>query len=289
MTDIEWGPAIAVDGKRPEGTSLPARGWQYNCADYQGWATGKYDGAHGYMWADISHIRLPADHPHYRQPAPIDWSGELEAVHEDGRVVEAKPYTMRDEPSWLRQVVAANGMTWGFDDAGQTALRGEYGWHIRNAPGHENFTPDQTSEQEAMALVREMADTYVDNIPHEIARFFERADGIVTPQPTPQADTKPDVTARMEALVRRMASETHGRRGSDYDEARAIVALLPELVDPDLIEARRLVAEKFDGGTKSLNGDAVRAGARDHAHDVQLAYSCIKRGRELALAGETGK
>lgn len=326
MTDIKWGPAIAVDGKQPE--------WLGD-EDLMQWSRcghvwyGAGHPANRYFLADdycIGFIRLPADHPYYRQTeaaipegmkvwhggdaapadwdsekpiaviddgtvsiryghrwdwsrepvnayghkllrvvaytpaaAPIDWSGELEAVHEDGRV-EAVTLMMvetDDDGDFTTDQYLSDhrGVTRWWTREGRPSPEAgatNVGWRIRNVP-----------------------------------------------QPTPQADTKPDsdmgitispdLTARMEALVRKLATWTwvaHTNADKDYAEARAIVALLPEPVDPDLIEARRLVAEKFDGGTKSLAGDAVRAGARDHAHDVQLAYDCIKRGRALALAGE---
>jgi len=175
MTDIEWGPAIAVDGKRP--------GW---LADDDKAVCG----CHGHeirpsttLWFSVESLRLPADHPHYRQP-------------------------------------------------------------------------------------------------------------------TPQADTKPDVTTRMEALVRGLAE---GHRGSwtwaaeKIDEARAIVALLPEPVDPDLIEAREIVAKccKWfsNAADQRLMVPSILDGSWDEAKAglVQATLAAIKRGRELALAGETGK
>lgn len=166
MTDIEWGPAIAVDGKRPGWLQdlQPIRG-TYNHGRYP-WVGDDTYLAKQFHWEHVASIRLPADHPHY------------------------------------------------------------------------------------------------------LARFFERDDSVATPQPTPQADTKPDLTARMEALVRAMVRPNTMHWGGDYTEARAIVALLPEPVDPDTEEAERIAYEMQE----ALPRDLVEAG--------------IKRGRALALAGE---
>lgn len=239
--DIEWGLAISVDGKRP--------GWledEATCAVRDGDVWCGLDDpltADYWQWSTVTAFRLDLDHPHYRQPAPIDWSGELEAVHEDGRVVPVKlfsgpdndgDYAVRPAPDGSNSCFRPDGSKW----VGRF-IKADTGWRIRN----------------------------------------------VTPQSTPQADTKPDVTARMEALVRRMAladicsTQTDLVQQSIYD-ARAIVALLPEPVDPDLIEARRIVSEQgYPADYDNVDDDSI----------VGIAYACLKRGRELALAGETGK
>jgi len=62
-----------------------------------------------------------------------------------------------------------------------------------------------------------------------------------------QPDTS-DLTARMEKLVREMAGSGAGFI-ADYrttEEARAIVALLPPVVDADLVEARKLCAKLYN-------------------------------------------
>lgn len=173
----------------------------------------------------------PADHPHYRQPAPIDWSGELEAVHEDGRVWRVTRVRNWGNDEWPHAGVADGDDIYMRNDG--RCSRKEWGdmpgWRIRN-----------------------------------------------TPQPTPQADTKPDLTARMEALVRKMATWTwvaHTDADKDYAEARAIVALLPEPVDPLHVEARMI---------------AQRHGIveQDERAPVYLAIEEALRGRALALAGE---
>lgn len=246
MTNIEWGPAIAVDGKRP--------GWikdeEAMLAVWSGGAISWPDGwdakrlSEDAQWHRIDAVKLPADHPHYRQPVPIDWSGELEAYNVDGRVVPAK------------FMCHASGGTADvrFDGKDYNALKpagyiGD-GWRIRN----------------------------------------------VTPQPTPQADTKPDVTARAPCMtiseVREMVA-----KGEDAVIATMLERdyALPEPVDPDLIEAREIVAKccKWFSNTadQRLMVPSILDGSWDEAKAglVQATLAAIKRGRELALAGETGK
>lgn len=224
MTDIEWGLAIAVDGKRP--------GWLDCDQKILPIVPGKPELvariAGNHVWdlrgVKTTHIHLPADHPHYRQPAPIpegmkpwhggdaapaDWDSEKPiAVIDDGKV--SIRYGHRWD--WSREPVTAYG--------------------------------------------------------HKLLRVVA-----YTPQPTPQADTKPDLTARMEAFVQRVATEAdYPCQMVDFrNEARAIVALLPEPVDPDEDEAMQLAAEIRCGGPS-----------------VKLALAAIKRGRALALAGKVG-
>jgi len=333
---VVWGPAIAVNGKRPgwleQGQEFQAGGGSF---DWFGIASvGKphiWNRAPNTepSWNGVDHIRLPADHPHYRQPvqeksyitglkgmsfrpmdtqaafergmkpwdggdaapddwdgkevltrsgemvdpkdardaftwghaspddklrmphfdivaynpkpSPIDWSGELEAVHEDGRVVPVQlksgpdpdgDYNVTPAPEGGHNCFRPDGSKW----VGKY-LKPDTGWRIRN----------------------------------------------VTPQPAPQADTKPDVTARMEALVREIAE--HGPHAfiTKYmaEEARAIVALLPEPVDPDLIEAREIAAAYLNAPVSD-----VRDGGYDSSPEVGCALMGLKR-RGIALAGET--
>lgn len=235
MTDIEWGPAIAVDGKRPgwlcsgewrRVRTLAVGEWQTADIESPGDTIPDMD---EWNWGDITAIRLPADHPHYRQPAPIDWSGELEAVHEDGRVVAAIA-TGR----YVRWQIS--GRSW--HTHRRDGSTGFAGWRIRN----------------------------------------------VTPQSTPQADAKPDVTARAPCMtiseVRKMVA-----KGEDAVIATMLERgyALPEPVDPDLIECRRVMAQRYPD-----SADNILAGAWDH-NAVGDSLACVVACRELALAGETGK
>lgn len=95
-------------------------------------------------------------------------------------------------------------------------------------------------------------------------------------------------------LVERMVALVRGIRGSGslcyakevehlYDEASAIAALLPEPVDPDLIEARKIVAER-NGNLRIECGYRQRVldGQEDDHPAVMNTLAAIKRGRELA-------
>jgi hypothetical protein len=52
-------------------------------------------------------------------------------------------------------------------------------------------------------------------------------------------------------------------------------------VDPDLIEAREIVAKWYDTYRRPIVAKALRGGDRDHFSEVQLTLAGIKRGREL--------
>lgn len=94
------------------------------------------------------------------------------------------------------------------------------------------------------------------------------------------------------ALVERMAvhilecDEVHGIRPKDadsrrrYDEMKAIAALLPRPVDPDLIEARGIAKPWliYDGAYSIDNGYC------DEQPAMKAILTAIKRGRELAQA-----
>jgi len=251
--NIEWGPAIAVDGKRP--------GWleksdMFLAKGLKSWYGSPWGGDHLQLphWEPVSHIRLPADHPHYRQPAPIDWSGELEAVHEDGRVVAVR-LSERDQPdrdgdyclSEFLEPRKSQGMYFKADGSQSYDSGGGRLWRIRN----------------------------------------------VTPQPTPQADTKPDVTARMEALVRKVDHRYHhgvadyqaiGREAHEWmREAAAIVALLPEPVDP--LEEAKTVLDVFLAAYQAMPDTTLVERGPD---DDLLTYGHL-RTILRALTGEAGK
>jgi len=239
--DIQWGPAIVVDGKRP--------GWLKD-GDKIRWYSSNMGDA---WWDNLSHrgyvpvgrlafdreshsIRLPADHPHYRQTevAPIDWSGELEAVHEDGRVV---------------RVTVAKG-------------------------------PDKDGDREVMPQLDEVGRLFgKDGTPWSNNGWRIRN----VAQPTPQADTKPDLTARMRALATRIADNWSLPPGPVWGkEAQAIAVELADPVDDDLLEARQAVAEMKLFQDVAL---AVLAGDYDDQPIVVATLEAV-RGRALALAGE---
>jgi len=94
--------------------------------------------------------------------------------------------------------------------------------------------------------------------------------------------TSQEALARMEALLRKMAGcMQHCMYSVHYDEAREIVAMLPEAVDGDLIEARNAVANELRGQRRFIEADSVLDGKYDGDESVRCALACIKRGREL--------
>jgi len=186
----------------------------------------------------MPHFDIVAYNP---KPAPIDWSGELEAVHEDGRVVPAR---YDGVPKRF------NGHKVSYDDG-----EGEWSWCV--------FEDGRTMIDQSWRIRN------------------------VIPQPTPQADTKPDVTVRAPCMtiseVREMVAKGEG----------AVIATmlergyaLPEPVDEDLIEARKL-AHEFVGDRAGWQG--ILEGKHDSSPAITQLITAIKRGRELALAGKTGK
>lgn len=85
-----------------------------------------------------------------------------------------------------------------------------------------------------------------------------------------------EVVERCVALVRRVGSLSTPRCtiSEIEDEARAIVALLPEPLDPDLAEAERLLDEFWGSPNKG---------------SLDLALAALKRGRALTSNGGAGK
>lgn len=107
-----------------------------------------------------------------------------------------------------------------------------------------------------------------------------------------------ELVERMVALVRNVAAinlqQSDIRVGlaarAPVSVARAIVDWLPEPVDPDLIEARDLIADAVLFGAGALSdlerprAPNFRAGECDSGDLVSRALAMIKRGRELAKA-----
>ena len=321
--EIVWGPAIAVDGKRPGwlGEFADRIAYQRNGNRWFGphpqwpdmWSESDIVGS-GSGWGNVTAIRLPADHPHYRQTeaaipegmkawhggdaAPADWAGldsdtllrngyrvkggyrwtHKSAAHPDGAAAtDIIAYTPKATPQeapidWSGELEATdgNGKVWPI----KIVDHGE--WVEATLP--KGFAP----------VEGHCVDIADDNWGYEKNRNGKANDWLPVlrnvSQPTPQADTKPDVTARMEALVRAMneTGSLHYAKWCDplFDEARAIVALLPEPVEPDDEVAKQLLDDMgWALGSQPLDGvkpidifDTVKA--------------ALARGRALALAGE---
>ncbi len=92
-------------------------------------------------------------------------------------------------------------------------------------------------------------------------------------------DIPDEIVQRLVALARKI---TLGNRPShhDYIEASAIVALLPEQVDPDVLVARDLVETTVHWSPQTDRG--IASGRNDGTPEMKIALAGIKRGRELA-------
>ena len=109
-------------------------------------------------------------------------------------------------------------------------------------------------------------------------------------------DLSPEVVGRMVALVRAWANDarTVAEARQLGIEARAIVALLPEPVDLDLVEARKIAASFAKPGAYmcfsagDLSSQRILEGRDDETSLVQNLLLAIKRGRELARAQAGG-
>jgi len=95
------------------------------------------------------------------------------------------------------------------------------------------------------------------------------------------SDIKPELVERMVDLVRGMAKDVAvfpSLSSMDhYAEARNIVERLPDITDPDLIEAREMLLQE-----PSIHADGIRWHADDFEFVSGLMCAAIKRGRTLA-------
>lgn len=99
----------------------------------------------------------------------------------------------------------------------------------------------------------------------------------------------PELEARMIALVRNIRNSGSLYYATEvvplYNEACRIVANLPRPVDPDMIEARKIVASQAPFGAIDPSWNSrVIDGFEDDGPWVKNALAAIKRGRELAAA-----
>lgn len=104
-----------------------------------------------------------------------------------------------------------------------------------------------------------------------------------------QPDTIPinrELWERVEALVRGMANWPVGSTPPFRweCEARAIVAMMPPAVDPDLLEARKIVAADMDDGAGAIACGYPQScldGDYDDKPIMAVALAAIRKGREL--------
>lgn len=150
----------------------------------------------------------------------INWSQPIEAVHEDGRVVAVCRCDSPEGAYHISPSLPGGWFAFGSDGA---HLAHNAGWRIRNVA-----TPP--------------------------------ADARTAPN---GGEVGPEVVERMIALVREVARMPKGYSGyasirnAAGDEARAIVALLPEPVDADEQYARDLIREQGWLGVGEIGGQAV--------------------------------
>jgi len=179
----------------------------------------------------------------------VDWNKPLEAVHESGRVVSMRRAINDDGPDSAGEyeVYPDHGIEQVFFRADGTHVDEDHGgcpWRIRNR-SPDKFAENAENSQPLISL---------------------------------------ELQARMVALVRRCADSAMAS-GDLYTmrEATAIVAELPQPVDPDLLEAREVaIATVGDRDWPQVWAKEVRAGQYDRESRVRVALAAIKRGRELA-------
>jgi len=91
------------------------------------------------------------------------------------------------------------------------------------------------------------------------------------------------VVDKVEAFVRKIAAMgfvmPHFNLASLSEEARAIVAELPQPVDPDLLEARKIEYDICD--EQGIDPEPALRGEWDDKPGVRGVLAAIKRGRAL--------
>ncbi len=96
-------------------------------------------------------------------------------------------------------------------------------------------------------------------------------------------DIPPELVARMVAMLRGLV-----RNGYLIDIAtiRAIVAELPEPVDPLLEDAREICAVEMECCLSPRTAGQIRAGDHDNGAMMKAALAALRRGVEIGRGGE---
>lgn len=199
----------------------------------------------------------------------IDWDAPLEAYHDDGEVAPIAYTHPHGNEFWQRISTLFGREVW-LSDRGDIC-HGRFGdmdgWHIRNIP-----SPVDTAapKHNWTWLSRPMTGEHA---------------SINTSGTIP---INRDLWERVEALVRSLAVAPFCNAHKEQAQARAIVAMMPHTVDPDLLEARQIVAECckwFTGNKKQAEEMALNiiGGVWDDARSglVQHALAAIRKGRKL--------
>lgn len=249
----------------------------------------------------------------------VNWNEPIEAVHADGRVVAASRFRNGEvwpDPSGQYHVKADPGFSLMFFEPDGTPWNGYSfveGWRIRNvAPATNADTVEEWGPKLAISrgempswlsgkdrikwIKNDGAENreggpctasehnwgrYI-NSPHKATETIAIRLPANHPHYAKPVRTAAEQLDRMEALVRSMAND----EARDYPaEARAIVALLPEPVDPDLVEARKICEERVRLVDANLAAE-YRDGDYDTQMEMQVTLAAIKRGRQLEREGK---
>lgn len=234
----------------------------------------------------------------------VDWSKPIEAVHEDGRVVAANlsaTKNVRPDAGGQYHVESQDGFALSFFNADGTAWS-NHGWRIRNTtPATPKWGPEIAVAGKRPEWLgddgQEISGRYSPGAHDwyrgdaDLASAFDWKNLVSFRLPANHPHyaaklargTSHDQLERMEALealLKRVAADDIPL-GEYLDIKKTARALLPESVDPDLVEARRIVAEALPHGREDF-----LAGKWDNTPSIQVPLACLKRGRELAGKGK---
>jgi hypothetical protein len=183
----------------------------------------------------------------------VDWSKPIEAIHTDGRVVPVRlietdpsePYTPRKISPRL-----TNPDAWWFQEDGLWDSRRPHDWRIRNVAQAPETTRTAPSGGEVGPEVHSFL---VPKLTEAQAREW-----VATNAPGAKAD----------GLLAFLAEHS---------------ALLPEPVDADLVEARELLAQRYETFGDNVNAAAARRGDWDNVDGyIPWLVKALARGRALA-------
>lgn len=307
--DGKWGAEIAISGgQKPDwlhenGTTE----WLVNWRN-AGWLTHPEKASY---WSGITAIRLPADHPHYKQAPSIDWTAPIEAVHEDGRVVAVVLHSGPDKDGDYKFMPRVTDATADrqFSTPEGYVIGGGGQWRIRNLVqaqtpleyvegikehkfkvgdkiryiGPQRFGLSYGAIYDCVELGSLGAPMHLDDNgeirdrtcdDYELASTSAAVTRTTDEQLTHYAE-------RCKALAQALADvpkDTVLGQSGYAAEARAIVASMVE-VDGDLVEARNLV-ECTVHWSPQTDRD-IQSGKNDETPEMKIALAAIRRGRAL--------
>lgn len=188
----------------------------------------------------------------------VDWEEPIEAVTHHGLVAEVIPHAMPSAPR-MRFAGAINGRSWGFEDNG-LPLSANCPWRIRNVAA---------TQQDA--INGEVAyPTCAENARVEPWQFAESAKIICAAVDAVFVENINDQASRLG--VRPVETESPGWWQQRVRKAAVLAALLPEPVDADREEAKRIAAEWYS----------------EEAPHIAPLTEAIRRGRVLERDSREG-